>query len=364
MTVTQRVLIADDDEDLVEIIAHRCLVLGLEIERAYDGTHALQKINKLDPDLIIMDVNMSGSSGLQVCEMISKDPFLRSIPVITLTGRKDDETIRTCHELRTFYVPKGPDVWSRLEPLVIELLGLVVRSAIATDDVDHLRSADDVRADSKPQLPNGEESIASKSKAWNKKVSALKRSDELGIDTKKTRNHTIDAIFSSLGWSESPLAKKGDDDRPRREITKPWVLCVDDDPEFSNSIKLRLQQYGIDVLQAFAGMAGYRFAFTHEAQAIILDHDMPDGNGEYVLRRLKENPVTRNIPVIVLTGRNDRALARRMYNQGAAKFLTKPVVWDELWAELRQHIPTLAVPTDADEPLVAIQGNAVGPLHD
>jgi FixJ family two-component response regulator len=39
-----------------------------------------------------------------------------------------------------------------------------------------------------------------------------------------------------------------------------------------------------------------------------------------------------------LTGAKDRALERRMYGLGAAKFLTKPVDWDELWDELRRHI--------------------------
>ena len=118
-------------------------------------------------------------------------------------------------------------------------------------------------------------------------------------------------------------------------MTRPWVLCVDDDPDFAATLKLRLQQHGVDVLHAFAGMAGYRSAFTHEAQAIILDQEMPDGNGEYILRRLKESPVTEDIPVIVLTGRKDQALARRMYNLGAARYLTKPVDWDDLWAALQ-----------------------------
>ena len=121
-------------------------------------------------------------------------------------------------------------------------------------------------------------------------------------------------------------------------MTRPWVLCVDDDPDFAATLKLRLEQHGVDVLHAFAGMEGYRFAFTHGAQAIILDQEMPDCDGDYILRRLKENPVTEDIPVIVLTGTKDQALARRMYNLGAARFLTKPVDWDDLWAELRPFV--------------------------
>jgi FixJ family two-component response regulator len=48
--------------------------------------------------------------------------------------------------------------------------------------------------------------------------------------------------------------------------------------------------------------------------------------------------VTQDIPVIVLTGRKDQALARRMYSLGAMRFLTKPVDWDDLWAVLRPFV--------------------------
>ena len=131
----------------------------------------------------------------------------------------------------------------------------------------------------------------------------------------------ITELFAALGWRELDNAEDSRDDRPEYAVTRPWVICVDDDPDFAATLKLRLQQHGVDVVHAFAGMEGYRFAFTYEAQAIILDQEMPDGNGEYILRRLKESSATAGIPVIVLTGTKDQALARRMYNLGARRFL-------------------------------------------
>ena len=62
---------------------------------------------------------------------------------------------------------------------------------------------------------------------------------------------------------------------------------------------------------------------------------MSEGNGDYVLRRLKENVHTRRIPVIVLTGQRGKALERRMANLGASCFFNKPVVWEELWEEIQ-----------------------------
>ena len=139
MAKRKRILIADDDENLVELAARRFERLGLRVERAYDGLATLHKIDEREPDLIVLDVNMPGGSGLGVCKMLSRDLSLRSIPIVILTGRKDQETIRLCRELRAHYVPKGPDMWPVLEPLVMRLLGLEQPAAasLAEPPADH-----------------------------------------------------------------------------------------------------------------------------------------------------------------------------------------------------------------------------------
>ena len=298
MSHPKRILIADDDEALVDALARRCQALGLVVERAYDGISALRTIAAWEPNLVILDVNMPSGSGLSVCEMIGQDSFLKSIPIIRLTGRSDVETIAACNRLDAVYLPKGPNVWSQLEPLL----------------VDRLKIA---------QARPAEE----------------KQAEEVQTEEERILDRFVDAILAALGGNhvegQIGAEKSGEDPVSAGQSSRPCVLCIDDDADFATTLKLRLKQHGVDVFHAFAGMEGYRSAFTHEAQAIILDHEMPDGNGEYILRRLKDNPVTQDIPVIVLTGTNDQALARRMYNLGAARFMTKPVDWNELWAELQ-----------------------------
>jgi DNA-binding response OmpR family regulator len=285
MAKNKLVLIADDDENVVDVVARRCETLGLRVERAYDGKSALEKVMTQEADLIVLDVNMPGGSGLTVCEMLSRDQHLKSIPVIMLTGRKDDETVRSCNDLLAYYVPKGADMWHRLEPVMAELL----------------------------DLGSGHSAHASQ--------------DAAGVG-----DVVIASAKGGCGGDQTGEAPSN------RQTAARWILCVDDDREFVESLKWRLAQHGIEVAQAFAGMAGYRAAFTTPAGAILLDQDMPDGNGEYVMRRLKENAVTREIPVIVVTGSRDRMLERKMYNLGAAGYFTKPIVWDELWAELQRHL--------------------------
>lgn len=111
---------------------------------------------------------------------------------------------------------------------------------------------------------------------------------------------------------------------------RPWILSIEDDEDVVLALRLRLQEMGIDVVNIAEGRSGYFKAFDSPPNAIILDYELPEGNGDYVLRRLKESPVTSSIPVIVLTGRREGYIQRQMQSLGADAFLTKPFKWELL----------------------------------
>lgn len=117
-----RILIADDDREFVHVLAKRCESAAVQVMKAYDAVTTLTTVRNFPPDLVILDIEMPCGNGLSVCEMMASEPFWSKIPVIILTGRNDEETIRRCHELCAFYVPKGGEVWERVEPLLEELL--------------------------------------------------------------------------------------------------------------------------------------------------------------------------------------------------------------------------------------------------
>ncbi len=119
----KRILIADDDLELVQLLSLRCTHLGFEAISATNAMEALRLIDDAKPDLVILDVEMPLGNGLSVCEMMSSHERLLAIPVIILTGRQDEETIRRCHQLCAYYVLKCPDIWSRVEPILQEALG-------------------------------------------------------------------------------------------------------------------------------------------------------------------------------------------------------------------------------------------------
>lgn len=117
------ILIADDDEDLTQLLARRCQSLGLEVDIANDAPTALRKINEIRHDLVILDVDMpEQGGGLIVRQMMNSNVQLALIPAIILTGRSDERTIRRCHDSLSYYVPKCPNVWPRIEPLLNDLL--------------------------------------------------------------------------------------------------------------------------------------------------------------------------------------------------------------------------------------------------
>jgi len=118
------VLIADDDRDLTQVLELRCRQMGADVVVAYDAMTALEEARRHRPDLICLDVNMPSGSGLSVCEMLYNDDELSAIPVIMLTGKTDEDTIRRCHAMCAYYVLKSSDIWQRVGPIIRELLGV------------------------------------------------------------------------------------------------------------------------------------------------------------------------------------------------------------------------------------------------
>ena len=86
-----RILIVDDDRLTVALLSHAIADLGT-IETASNGQDALTRIGESPPSLILLDALMPGLSGFEVCALIKADPALSSIPIIFVTGQRDQQT--------------------------------------------------------------------------------------------------------------------------------------------------------------------------------------------------------------------------------------------------------------------------------
>jgi len=114
------------------------------------------------------------------------------------------------------------------------------------------------------------------------------------------------------------------------------VLVVDDDPNALDLLARTLQGAGVRVVTASDGREALRLARSLAPAAITLDVMMPDMDGWEVLRELKADPQTQDIPVIMVTMTDDRELG---YALGATEFLTKPVDRGQLVQLLDRYAP-------------------------
>ncbi|PYM19697.1 MAG: hypothetical protein DMD81_03285, partial [Candidatus Rokuibacteriota bacterium] len=124
------------------------------------------------------------------------------------------------------------------------------------------------------------------------------------------------------------------------------VLVIDDDPAVRDLMQRFLGKEGYRVVPAPGGDDGLRLAREMTPDAITLDVMMPGMDGWAVLSELKSDPVTADIPVIMLTIVDDRNLG---YTLGAADFLTKPIDRERLLSVLeryRRAAPVLVVDDD------------------
>jgi CheY-like chemotaxis protein len=90
-----RILIAEDEPDIRELVAFTLRFAGHEVTTTANGQEALQQASQLIPDIIIMDVRMPKMTGYDACRAMKADIILKDIPVIFLSAKGQDSEIQT-----------------------------------------------------------------------------------------------------------------------------------------------------------------------------------------------------------------------------------------------------------------------------
>ena len=118
---------------------------------------------------------------------------------------------------------------------------------------------------------------------------------------------------------------------------EPFILVmIEDDEGHATLIKKNLNRAGIgnkmvhlsDGTQAIDYFFGPQNAQTHDKTLVLLDLNLPEIDGYEILRRLKSEPHTRNIPIIVLTTTDNPREIDRCYELGCNVYITKPVEYN------------------------------------
>lgn len=121
-----------------------------------------------------------------------------------------------------------------------------------------------------------------------------------------------------------------------RDLT---ALVVDDSKVTRHMIKHTLTRRGVKVLEAENGVDGLtKIEETPDLDIIISDYQMPEMDGDEFCKALRKIPGLSNIPVIMLSGQEDKETALKMFKAGATDYISKPLSMDELLARIFVHL--------------------------
>jgi len=137
------VLVVDDEEDLLSLLDYNLKQEGFEVVRARDGIEALEQSREHEPDLIILDIMMPKMDGIEVCEKLRQDARLRTIPIMMLTARtEEDDQVEGLDVGADIYLGKPVSV-----SVIVSQAQALLRSARRHEDPPDRIEVHDLRVD-------------------------------------------------------------------------------------------------------------------------------------------------------------------------------------------------------------------------
>src|SRR5271170_5382426 len=140
----------------------------------------------------------------------------------------------------------------------------------------------------------------------------------------------------------------------------PQIMVVDDDADTVSILARHLQREGFVAIEAISGAECIRLARENPVDVILLDLMMPEMDGFQVCRRLKEDPSTAEIPVIMITARDDLDARAEGMRLGVSDFLAKPVFRRQLANRIRAQLAAVAAGHATEAALKRLNTNRNG----
>ena len=133
------------------------------------------------------------------------------------------------------------------------------------------------------------------------------------------------------------------------------ILIVEDEPNMVAGLRDNFEFDGYEVITAPDGVAGLERALNEAPDLVILDVMMPRMSGFEVCRKIKEDPATRSIPVMMVTALNELGDIERGVESGTDDFLTKPVNKLELVTRVKSLLRVRHLKRELDRTMAYIQ---------
>jgi CheY-like chemotaxis protein len=141
------------------------------------------------------------------------------------------------------------------------------------------------------------------------------------------RYERLNILSSSNGNSASPSGKHRS------------LLYIEDNLANLTLVqRIAAERDGIEIIPAMQGRLGLELAREHRPALILLDLHLPDITGDEVLQRLRDDPTTASIPVVIVSADATPGHIQRLLNAGALTYLTKPIDVSSLLRILDEHV--------------------------
>ncbi len=260
----ETILVIDDEAINIETITVTLKTHNYNVVSAQDGFKGLKQMKNHKPAAVLLDIMMPGMDGFEFCKLAKEDEELKDIPIMLLTAK-----VTTADKIEGFNLGAEDYLLKPFnsEELIVRIQNLIRRGKSAS--------------------------------AGSTKSGPVSKVYELNQDEEK--------------YKREP--------RGNGEL----ILVIDDEPINIEVLESRLKFSNYEVISAPDGMEGLRLAEEKIPDLIILDLMMPKMSGYEFCKQIRDNEVLKEIPLIMLTGKDTTTDKIYGYNLGADDYMTKPV---------------------------------------
>jgi signal transduction histidine kinase/HPt (histidine-containing phosphotransfer) domain-containing protein/BarA-like signal transduction histidine kinase len=384
-----RVLLVEDNDFNCDVATEMLNDLGVSCTVALNGREAVDRVTAQSFDLVLMDIQMPVMDGLTATKLIRADPRFRDLPIVAMTAhalrgdrersldaglsdhltkpigferltgsllkwiplntaRSSDQQARppmleSQHGIPDQLPPFDiPAALARIngKPKLLRKLLLTFRDRYANAISELKRDLSENRPEEAQRLVHSLKSVAATLEAGELAGAASAVENTLRAGQTADLDRLIDIIQEKLDpaiaaassidqLNEEPMTAEPTVPKPvvaSGPLSKqgPRILVIDDEPS-THDLLLDLFHDSYEVLLASDGVTGLRLAALRSPNLTLLDVLMPGMDGYEVCRRLKQEPSTKDIPVIFLTGAGDIDAETKALRLGAIDFVNKPI---------------------------------------
>lgn len=316
----RRIMVVDDDPD-IRLILETALSEKYEVVHAHDGLDALEKLERFEPDFIVMDLVMPLMSGLEACASIRRNSRFQNIQIMFLSAHTTREDIaksyasggnlflakpidpeRLVRNVDVFFekyrVPPQP---KRMTILQIKMLEKGDNEANASGPV--------------PRIPR---------RAMAPQVGERPR----GL---LERHPAPPGSIGREAVPEEPVLP-----RPGSSgALVPRILIVEDDKDLSDLMRLALSEI-YEVVMAHDGLEAVERIVKYQPDVLVIDVMLPRMNGYQLCQSVRANHVYAKVPIVFVTAKSTSRDREHAMKIGGTKFLAKPFEMEDLLAVCRE----------------------------